>query len=178
MSSLQQNCAPENTSLLNPNEFRIVIHRAPYLQFFTQTVALPSINLQPAETNNPFVRIAQPGDHIDFEDLSVHFLVDEDLKGYMEIYNWMRGLGFPETFEEYKQLVADKRYNNLDGVTKSDISVFTNTGSRKANVEFLFRDAHPVMLSAPTLTTTNTDQPVVTAKALFAYTLFDVKTVI
>ena len=38
-----------------------------------------------------------PGDKMEFEDLNVRFLVDENLENYMEIQNWMRGLGFPES---------------------------------------------------------------------------------
>lgn len=169
-------CAPDNTSLLNPGEFRILVHKAPYLSFFTQTVSIPSINLPSASTSNPFTDIHYSGDHIDWEALSVVFLVDEDLKGYMECYNWMRGLGFPATFDEYKTLASDFKYDkNKWSAIASDISVFTNTGSRKANIEFLFKDAKPIMMSGPTFSTTNEGVPVVTAKVLFDYTYFDVK---
>jgi hypothetical protein len=41
-----------------------------------------------------------PGDKILFEDFSLRFLVDENLENYMEIHNWIRGLGFPESLEE------------------------------------------------------------------------------
>lgn len=174
---MTQFCAPTNVSLLNPNEFRFYLHRAPYLTFFTQTVSLPSISLDEVPTENPFTMVPVPGDHITFEQLSVDFLVDEDLQGYREMYNWIRGLGFPTTFEEYEAAVANMRNNNHWEATTSDISVFTNTGSRNANIEFTFRDAFPVMVSAPTLSTTNHDQPVVTARVRFAYTHFDVKSV-
>jgi hypothetical protein len=32
--------------------------------------------------------------------LLIKFLVDENLENYMEIQNWMRGLGFPESLQE------------------------------------------------------------------------------
>lgn len=171
---MTQFCAPTNVSLLNPNEFRFFIHRAPYLSFFTQTVMLPSITLPSADTENPFVTVPTPGDHIHFAPLDVEFIVDEDLKGYLEMYNWIRGLGFPTTFDEYVKAVADMRNGNRWEVTTSDASVFTNTGSRNVNIEFTFRDAFPVSVSAPTLSTTNIDQPVVTSRVQFAYTYFDV----
>src|SRR5690348_16298039 len=119
-------CAPENTSPLNPNEFRFYLHRAPYLSFFVQTVQLPTITLPPADTENPFTTIPYPGDHITWEPLTVEFLVDEDLKGYMEMYRWMRGMGFPTTFEEYQEALADVRYNNRNEALFSDNSVFIN----------------------------------------------------
>jgi hypothetical protein len=176
---MTQFCAPDNTSLLNPNEFRFFLHKAPYLSFFVQTVALPSINLAPVEEDNPFTTIPVPGDHIEWEALSVVFLVDENLQGWREMYDWMRGMGFPSSFDEYKNLVTsgDNKYKSLWESLTSDISVFTNTGHRNANIEYTFRDAFPIMISAPTLSTTNPDQPVVTAKVLFRYTLYDVKSI-
>ncbi len=175
---MTQFCAPTNVSLLNPNEFRFFLHRAPYLTFFTQTVALPTIDMGDATpTETPFTTIHTPGDHIEFEDLSVVFLVDEDLKGYLEMYHWIRGLGFPTTFEEYQDLVNEQNYNSRWEATTSDISVFSFSGSRNANIEWTFHNAFPVMVSAPTLSSANPDQPVVTAKVRFKYTFFDVNPV-
>ena len=176
---MTQFCAPENMSLLNPNEFRFILHRAPYLSFFVQTVALPSINMSDAvPTNNPFTTVHVPGDHIEWEPLSVVFLVDEDLKGWREMYSWIRGLGFPTSFEEYEEYLSREpnAFTHWDKLT-SDISVFTNTGSRNTNIEFSFHSAYPLMISAPTLSTTNEGQPVVTAKCMFSYTYYDVKPV-
>jgi hypothetical protein len=167
-------CAPLNTALLNPNEFRFYIHRAPYLNFFVQTVELPTITLNPVETENPFTTIPYPGDHIAWEELRVEFLVDEDLQGYRELYSWIRGLGFPESFEEYQEAVVNMRYNNRNEAVFSDVSVFTNTGSRNVNIEYHFVDAMPISVTAPRLSSANPDIPVVTSTATFAYQLFDV----
>ena len=47
-----------------------------------------------------------PGERLDYESLSVRFLVDEDLKNYMSIHNWMTGLGFPESAGDFKEEVT------------------------------------------------------------------------
>jgi hypothetical protein len=44
--------------------------------------------------------IELPGDKLIFGDLTLRFLVDEDLENYLEIQNWMRGLGYPESLQE------------------------------------------------------------------------------
>ena len=51
--------------------------------------------------------IPTPGDKIEFGDLSLRFLVDEDLSNYMEIQNWIRGLGYPEEVQEFRDLAAE-----------------------------------------------------------------------
>jgi len=170
---MTQNCAPENTSLLNPGEFKFILHRAPTLSFFVQTVSLPTITLPSATATNPFTDIPYPGDHIDWDSLSVVFLVDEDLAGWREMYTWMRGLGFPTTFDEYSAMITDRRLSRSQNL-ESDITIYTNTGSRNVNIEYKFVDCAPIELSAPTLSTTYTDLPVVTAKARFRYTYFEV----
>jgi hypothetical protein len=136
------------------------------------------ISLPASEQSNPFTDIPVPGEHITWEKLPVTFLVDEDLQGYLEMYNWIRGMGFPETFDEYKAArYADPQFRSTWQAFTSDISVFTNTGHRNANIEFLFEDAWPTSVSAPKLDTTNPAQPVVTSQVIFNYTLFDVRSV-
>lgn len=176
---MTQFCAPDNMSLLNPNEFRFFLHRAPYLTFFVQTVFLPSISLPAAIEGNPFTDIKVPGDHIEWDSLIVKFLVDEDLQGWREMYDWMRGMGFPETFDEYKKARRDGDNKNKSAweVFTSDCSVFTNTGHRNVNIEYLFQSAWPTKLTSPKLDTTNPNQPVVTCQCTFNYLLYDVRSV-
>ena len=37
----------------------------------------------------------------------LRFLVDENMVNYMAIHNWMTGLGFPETTQEFKDLTTE-----------------------------------------------------------------------
>ena len=51
--------------------------------------------------------IPTPGDKIEFGDLTLRFLVDEDLVNYMELQRWIRGLGFPESMDEFRKLEGE-----------------------------------------------------------------------
>ena len=42
--------------------------------------------------------IPLPGTRLEFEDLQVEFLVDEDLQNLMEIHKWLYGIGYPDSF--------------------------------------------------------------------------------
>lgn len=173
------NCITDgmNYSLLNGNNFRFYLMRAKYLNFFVQSVSLPSISLGAPDNATPFNKIPVPGDELTYDPLVVTFAVDEDLNGYKEVHNWMRGLGFPTTFEEYQKLVVNEASTSRWQETTSDIQVVTMTGSRNMNILFNFVDAFPVSLTAPTLSTTNPDQPVLTCTATFTYTTFDITSV-
>ena len=57
-----------------------------------------------AEQATYLKNIPVPGDKIQFGDLNLRFLVDEDLGNYMEIQRWIRGLGYPQSLNEFELL--------------------------------------------------------------------------
>ena len=68
--------------------------------------------------------IDRPGDKIQFGDLTIRFLVDEDLSNFMEIQNWIRGLGFPEKLSQFsdleKEAVMPSNFENRESDIFSD----------------------------------------------------------
>ena len=80
---------PTNPNFLSPLNFKFSIKRAPHINFFTQKISIPSLNLPSYNSPNPFVKIPEPGEHIDYGDLELTFRVDENLKNYLEIHNWI-----------------------------------------------------------------------------------------
>ena len=51
-----------------------------------------------------------PGDKLTYGDFSLRFLVDENMENYMSVHNWLTGLGYPETTQQFKDFD-----NNDDG---------------------------------------------------------------
>ena len=83
----------ENRNFLSSVKFRFTLNRAPKVAFLTNSVNIPGIELGVAKQSTYTNNIPIPGDMMEFNDFNIRFLVDEDLKNYMEIQNWMRGLG-------------------------------------------------------------------------------------
>lgn len=162
---------PENINFLSPMKFRFFIKKTPHLNFFTQQVNLPSIELPPTSYENPWVVIPEAGDHIVYEDLKVSFKVDEDLENYLEIHNWIRGLGFPTDFKEYKDLKEKKSYTG-EGLV-SDISLMMLSNKDNPIFEVTYIDAFPYYLSGIQFSSTNKENQV-TATAHFKYTYYDI----
>ncbi len=164
---------PDNKNFLSAFGFKFQIKKTPNLNFFVQSVNIPGISLVPLESPNPFVKIPYSGDHIDFSNISLTFKVDEDLENYLEIHNWIRQLGFPEDFSQYKQIAAQPLTSGLGIV--SDISIMILSSSRNPKFEVVFKDAFPVSLSDLTFNTTNPDVDYIEATAAFSYTSFNVE---
>ncbi len=65
---------------------------------------VPQVSLSgEAEINTPFKTFYNAGDTLEYEDLVVKFLVNESLENWEEIYNWIAGIGFPKSREQYAQ---------------------------------------------------------------------------
>jgi hypothetical protein len=163
---------PENRNFLSPLNFKFTIKKAPHVNFFVQKVNIPQIDLRSPIAPNEFVKAPYPGDHVDFSQLDITFKVDEDLQNYLELHNWIKGLGFPETYDQYKELVTKPSWTG-EGIY-SDISVMALSSTKMANYEIVFVDAYPVRLSEIVFESTDTDVNYITASASFDYTYYTI----
>ena len=113
-----------------------------------------------------------PGEIIDFEDLTLRFLVDEDLQNYIEIQNWIRGLGFPESLEEIYDLQKDDLGTVEDSVgmnlySDGTLTVFDSLSN--PNFRVIFQELFPYSLSTIQFDATIADMEYFTAEVSFKY---------
>lgn len=85
----------KNINYLQPTSYKLVLDRKNYpnLEFFAQTINHPGIGVNSAEV--PFRKIASvpfAGDSLTFGALTANVILDEDMKGYTEMYDWIRRL--------------------------------------------------------------------------------------
>ena len=105
----------ENRNFLSPVGFKFALKRSPKTAFFCNQANIPDLTLGIAEQPTYLRNIPTPGDKLEFGDLNLRFLVDEDLGNYMELQNWLRGLGFPESTEEFAELEERDPMNQAGG---------------------------------------------------------------
>ena len=118
-----------------------------------------------------------PGDKLEFEDFTVRFLVDENLENYMEIQNWMRGLGYPESLNEIYNLQKEKSNTvNSEKIMNiySDGSLIALNSTNNIIFKVTFNDMFPVYLSSLQFDATDTSGEYFTAEVTFKYTLYNV----
>ena len=118
-----------------------------------------------------------PGDKIDFGDLSLRFMVDENLTNYMEIQNWIRGLGYPEAISQYAKLEEKAYIQQTFGQKRQDIysdgTLQILSNNLVPNFQVLFDDLFPYSLSTVTFDATDTDIEYFTAEVSFKYTIYN-----
>jgi hypothetical protein len=164
---------PDNINFLSPLGFRFSLARAPNLNFFATDVNIPSLTLGFIEVPTPFKILEFPGDRLDFGELQVTFKVDENFANYFEIYNWIRALGFPENYGEYKKL-KDAKPGNKEKVV-SDATLVIMNSSMIPNIEVKFEDLFPISIGDINFTSTDSTVNYVTNTATFKYKIFTVK---
>ena len=98
------NREPSKRDYASPVQFRFKMTKLPLVEFFVQSANLPGISLGSAQQNTPLYDIPIPGDKLDYDNLTIQFLVDENLENYREIHGWLTGLGFPKDHEQFRNL--------------------------------------------------------------------------
>lgn len=163
-------------NFLSPFGFRFFIHKTPEVDYFVQRVDIPGVSLGFAPQPTPFASpVPHPGD-ITYDDLVVTFKVGENLEGYLEIWNWIRELGFPSEFQEYRDIVT--RNDNLNpgrGEITSNAELIIYNSEHIASTRLTFVDVFPTNLSSMTMSATDSSIAYLTATATFKYTLYNIE---
>jgi len=167
-----------NRNFLSPTGFKFALKRSPGVAFFCNQANIPSLDLGIAEQPTYLKNIDVPGDKIQFGDLNLRFLVDEDLMNYMEIQNWIRGLGYPEKISEFNDLEnqsilgAETKFGQSGDDIYSDATLQILSNNLVPQFQVIFSDCFPYSLSTVTFDATDTDIEYFTADVSFKYTIY------
>lgn len=125
---------PFDLSLLSPNSFRVIITRMPKSLFYIQSFNIPGITVTPSQQRwTGMSAIPYPGETMEFDDLSLNLIVDENLENYLELHHWIResiGVSHPQLKQDFF----------------TDIILFTLTNNKNPNIIMTFRQAFPYTL--------------------------------
>jgi hypothetical protein len=91
------------------------------------------------------------------------------MSNFIEIFNWIVGLGFPETFDQYERLK-----NSKDSLL-TDISIVIMNSHKNPNIEVQFKDCFPTGISDVNLDTTQTDVVYPQATVSFSFVNYTIR---
>jgi len=168
----------QNRNFLSPVGFKFTLNRAPKVAFFSNAANIPGMTLGVAVQPSYLKDIDTPGDKIQFDDFTLRFLVDENLENYMEIQNWIRGLGYPESLKEIYDWQNQKKY--VDTTDSKLMNIYSDgtltilTSSQVPNFKIKFKDLWPYSLSTLNFDATADDIQYFTADVSFKYTIYNI----
>tara|TARA_B100001939_G_C16813030_1_gene560837 strand:+ start:382 stop:921 length:540 start_codon:yes stop_codon:yes gene_type:complete len=172
-----------NKSILNKNNFRLLIDKVPNVEYYVRTVNIPGLQFsETVQAAGVGLDAYFPGDKVTFDTLDVEFLVDEDLANFKEIYDWMDAIvpvNDPSIYGAYTESTSTKT-NILANVGDdlkqfSDITLVTNTNKNIPNRYFRFHDCFPINLGGIQLESGADAEPVI-ATVSFRFTYYEIKT--
>ena len=71
---------PTKFDYASPTQFKFQLTKLPKVEYFTTACNIPGISLSTALQPTPLKDIPLPGDTVEFNDLEITFLVDENLE--------------------------------------------------------------------------------------------------
>lgn len=178
-----------NMDFASPSQFRFQLLKIPTVEYFVTQVNIPGISFGgDASISTPFSTIHMMGDNIDFADLEVQFLVNEDLSNYREIHDWLIGIGFPKNREQFTNAVqganpelrAASKENDPNKASAgnpaalmSDATLMILTNKNNPKVQVNFKNVFPTSLSGLDYNSQTTDSEQLTASVTFKYDIYE-----
>lgn len=162
-----------NINYLQPTSFKLVLDRKNYpnLEFFCQSVTHPGMLMSAVEM--PYQKIQGipfPGDKLTFNELSANIILDEDMQGYEEMYNWIRRLlDTPQR--------SSLNRTSTQAPTYADITLHILSSHNNTTKQIQYRDCVPTSLGDIQFESTSTGDTFITFNASFRFSYFELRSI-
>ena len=169
---------PVNQNFLHPNKFQFTFSRVPNIQYFCQAVTVPGISMGEVPVTTPFVEKYSPGEKAIYDMINVTFAIDEEMRSWIEIHDWIRAMTFPTDFTEYRNLGNLNRVSGMRASLKpqySDASITILSSANKPHYRFKFYDVFPTTLSTFIMAASDSPDSQITADGTFRYSYYDIE---
>ena len=159
------NRQPTSTNYLYQTFYKFQMRRLPKVNYFMQKVSLPDFaSGGPIEQPTRFVSVKHPSRNVSFDNLSIEFLVDENLENWRELYDWMRTIYL---VDDYRKFESETSTHFTEG------SILLLNSAMNVNKEIRFHNLLPISLSGIDFDSTDTDLSPRIATATFAFDFYE-----
>ena len=145
-----------NINMLSPTGFKLTINREKFAntEFFITSFGIPSITSGEVITNFRNSIGYTPGEARTFDSLALRFAIDEDMKNYTEIFNWLK--------------------SNTEKLERHDMILSVMSSHNNVNKQFQFKDAFPTSLSGVEFNAQASEVEYLQADVTFRYNEFTI----
>jgi len=136
--SINTTMVTSNKNLLSLTGFKLQISGNDYrnTEYFAVSATLPSINLPEIELHYRNQHGFLPGEKIQYDPISIRIAVDEELKVYDELYQWILTNAKSKTLDVREMsLVFLTSHNNVSRVMRFTNAFPTSVGSVEFNTQ-------------------------------------------
>ena len=158
-----------NLNYLQPTGFKLVIDRENYpnLEFFCQSAAHPDMTLTPGELPFRKVRnIPLPGGSLDYGEFSATIILDEDMKAYQEMHDWMRRI-----IDNPLKGALDRNDTEIPSTADITLTILNSQNNKAKSIRY--NEAMPVSLGGIQFEATGSGTEFLTTTIGFRFTIFE-----
>lgn len=148
----------KNFNLLSPTGFRVTIEspRFANFEYFLTSVNLPTVTLPGVESTYRNFQGFVTGDKLDYDEIAAEFAIDEDMKNYEELYEWLKDNAKDPTLHRH------------------DIILSILSSHNNVNRQFRFVNAMPISIEGVEFSTQNTDIQYLKSRVTLRYDYFTI----
>jgi hypothetical protein len=169
---------PTNTDLLQSTKFRVTFDRLPGATYYCQGANVPGVSLTEIPRFTPFIDLYVPGEKMVYDTFNITFLVDEDMRNWTEIHDWIRGMTFPTNFKEYVDLQRQAKAPYIRAMDKMSpqyssavLTLYTNKNNPNFRVKFV--DLFPTSVGTLLFNAQDSAENIVLADATFRFSYYE-----
>jgi len=162
----------QTSNFLQPTNFKVVIEHSKFgnLEFFAQRLIHPGVTVQSPDV--PFRRISAiplPGDTLNFEDLSMDVLVDENMNTYIEVFRLIESM----VQTKYK---SPSNFSGSGANSQTlDITLTITSSSNNVVKTIRYIDCVATSIGTILLEATSETSPVITFPVTFKIGYYEIK---
>ena len=178
---------PQNTNLLQVTKYILTLPRINNVQYFCQEANLPGVSIAVISRKTPVVDLWSPGSKLEYNEFEVTFVIDEDLRAWTDIHDWMRGLSGGVSHSEWSSMlrksavslessVEENRNPNSPPFPQYSDGILTLlTGLNNPKIRIKFAQMFPTELSEIKFDSKLSSDTILTATAKFRFDYFDIE---
>ena len=178
------------------NQFKLYLPIFPLTEWFVTRCNIPGVSMGQGVQATSLIDMPIIGDKLTYDDFYCTFLVDEKLKNYTEMHDWLINIGFPTNHaqfnakarpDQFKRPEAAKKRLDTEGVpvlgfnTDRDlycnIDLFILSSKNNPVVKIQMIEAFPTSLTNIEYSQAETDTAYAECTATFAYSYFTIEAV-
>ena len=176
------------------NQFKINIPIFPLTEWFVVSCNVPGVTMGQGVVPTPLLDVPFIGDKLTYAQFNMTFMVDEQLKNYNELHDWLVNMAAPQKSSQFGARTSDyvirpsqstKFYRDGQEVTGStsdrdlycDLELYILSSKIIPVAMITMQEAFPVTISALDYTQQDADTSYVQCNVSFAFMLYTIEAV-
>ena len=175
------------------NQFKLYLPIFPLTEWFVTRCNIPGVSMGQGVQATSIIDVPIIGDKLTYDDFYCTFIVDEQLKNYTEMHDWLINIGFPSAHTEFNAKARPDQFKrpshrvhdpdvagfglDTDRDLYCNIDLFILSSKNNPLVKIQMIEAFPTSLTNVEYASQETDTTYAECTATFSYTYFTIEAV-